>query len=512
MPPEMVSRLSNVLFFRLKMSEEENLKMKEEEEDSVKWVKYYSRYHHMLLVGEGDFSFSLSLARSFGSASNIVVSSFDPLDVVMRKYRRARSNLGELEKLGATILHRVDATKMKLHADLRMRKFDRIVFNFPHAGFRGKENQLHQLRLHRKLVRGFFKCASQMLRPAGEVHVNHKTTKPFCCWKLDELASKCCLGLLECVEFQRADYPGYNNKRGDGPRCDAPFPLGECSTFKFGIMGSHQIKKKKKQAKMGGCCMHEGSLLVLNDMPGTSEGRLPPPEHHDNTQQCFVEIQFGNPRISVKIDAQSVTHSMSIEGMPMTMPMPISQITYPSIYTRSNVLPLFHPPIAYYKAPSSISPPNAYEVVDQVVNSGAANNGNDHLPMQHWALGVLRTSSSHSLLPQLQDNDIEIFGGNDYSHHAAAAYMPKSHEDAYENRDGWPGRALVHGYKSTSSWKNDAMPPAVTGRGKAYEIQILEQQQLRRMLLVLDLLYYHLLPTKDDSTQLSPFGENLKAG
>lgn len=42
-----------------------------------KWLKYYSSYHEILLVGEGDFSFSLSLAMSFGSASNIVATSLD---------------------------------------------------------------------------------------------------------------------------------------------------------------------------------------------------------------------------------------------------------------------------------------------------------------------------------------------------------------------------------------------------------------------------------------------------
>ena len=55
-------------------------------------------------------------------------------------YKKAKSNLEALEKLGASLLFGVDATKMKLHTDLKMWKFDRIIYNFPHAGFHGKED------------------------------------------------------------------------------------------------------------------------------------------------------------------------------------------------------------------------------------------------------------------------------------------------------------------------------------------------------------------------------------
>lgn len=58
----------------------------------------------------------------------------------MKKYNKAQSNLNSLREMGATVLHGVNAKKMKLHTDLKMLKFDRIVFNFPHAGFKGKED------------------------------------------------------------------------------------------------------------------------------------------------------------------------------------------------------------------------------------------------------------------------------------------------------------------------------------------------------------------------------------
>lgn len=67
-------------------------------------------------------------------------------DAVVVKYAKAKAHLESLEKMGATILHCVNAMQMKLHTDLKMRKFDRIVFNFPHAGFKGKEEQMKLIK------------------------------------------------------------------------------------------------------------------------------------------------------------------------------------------------------------------------------------------------------------------------------------------------------------------------------------------------------------------------------
>ncbi|KAL2495816.1 putative protein-like [Forsythia ovata] len=208
-------------------SKQEQIAMEE------RWIKHYSSFHRILLVGEGDFSFSLCLAKAFGSASNIVASSLDSYDVLIMKYKEANSNLDDLKNMGASILHGVDATKMKHRSDLGKQKFDRIIFNLPHAGFHGQEMLPHVIRLHRKLLRGFFRNACGMLQENGEIHVSHKTKRPYSEWKIEDLAVEYSLTLIECSDFKIEDYPGYKHKRGDGSRCDKPFSLGKCSTFKF---------------------------------------------------------------------------------------------------------------------------------------------------------------------------------------------------------------------------------------------------------------------------------------
>lgn len=62
------------------------------------------------------------------------------------KYSKAESNIMELKRLGATVLHGVDAKQMRFHTDLKNSRFDRIVFNFPHGGFKGKEDGMHMIK------------------------------------------------------------------------------------------------------------------------------------------------------------------------------------------------------------------------------------------------------------------------------------------------------------------------------------------------------------------------------
>ncbi|XP_031119971.1 heavy metal-associated isoprenylated plant protein 41-like [Ipomoea triloba] len=361
----------------------------QQQECEEKWLMHYSSLHQILVVGDGDFSFSLCLANSFGSAFNILASSLDSYDMVTKKYKNAKSNLEKLRHLGATILHGVDAIKMKLHTDLRMRKFDRIIFNFPHAGFHGKEDNVRLIQMHRTLIHGFFRNASGMLRAYGEIHVSHKTTAPFCHWNLAELASKSSLVLIDCIDFNSADYPGYNQKRGDSARCDEPFPLGKCSTFKF--IFSPSAKKIPNS-------LHHNGLAQRHPRVSVTMPQLP------TTLPRVLEAPCPIPQLSTPFDAPIAPYSFSAHtvsngsshcaGLAQSHPrvsvtMPQLSTTLPRVLEAPCPIPQFS---TTFDAPYSF---NAHTVM----------NGSSH-----WA-GFPQTSEKENL---------QIFGG--YFNHARETF------------------------------------------------------------------------------------------
>ncbi|KAL8469607.1 hypothetical protein ACS0TY_032454 [Phlomoides rotata] len=109
------------------------------------WIKHYSSRHKILLVGEGDFSFSASLARAFGNASNMVATSLDTEADLEIKHPSAAANVVLLKEKGCSVMHGVNASTIRYHHLLSHRKFDRIVFNFPHSGFLTSEHSSLQI-------------------------------------------------------------------------------------------------------------------------------------------------------------------------------------------------------------------------------------------------------------------------------------------------------------------------------------------------------------------------------
>ncbi|VFQ91732.1 unnamed protein product [Cuscuta campestris] len=202
---EMLESVANHNLKQIGVEQETNMGVVEEE----KWLKHYSSSHKMLLVGEGDFSFSASLAAAFGSAVNMVATSLDSKTTSRKVYTKALNNIKALNAKGCKVLHSVDATTMASHPCLKGSVFDRIIFNFPLAVV-PKHCSYPQIRKHQDLVKKFFKNSKQMIDYNGEIHVTHRTDGGFGAWRIKFLASKQGLEFMKATDFNISDYPGYN--------------------------------------------------------------------------------------------------------------------------------------------------------------------------------------------------------------------------------------------------------------------------------------------------------------
>ncbi|KAK9156419.1 hypothetical protein Sjap_003899 [Stephania japonica] len=195
------------------------------------WIKHYCSSHKILLVGEGDFSFSACLGKAFGRADNMVATSLNTQDFLKKNYGQAMSNIQSLRSRGCKVMHKVNATEMAGNKKLNVVKYDRIVYNFPHAGFSHTESVTDEVRKHQNLVSLFMANAAKMIEETGEIHISHKCNKFFEQWGLRKLAKKNGLVVMEEVKFNLSDYPGYNTKYGFGG--DKNFDCNPSKTYKF---------------------------------------------------------------------------------------------------------------------------------------------------------------------------------------------------------------------------------------------------------------------------------------
>jgi 25S rRNA (uracil2634-N3)-methyltransferase len=96
--------------------------------------------NHILLIGEGNFSFARALVHDPPAeleslpAANVTATAFDSEAECYAKYPDAEEIVQSLRSKGVKVLFGVDATKLEKCSALKGRRWDRIVFNFPHAG------------------------------------------------------------------------------------------------------------------------------------------------------------------------------------------------------------------------------------------------------------------------------------------------------------------------------------------------------------------------------------------
>lgn len=154
----------------------------------------YESSQSILTVGDGDFSFSLSIAEHFHKTNRnmtMVVTSHESFTSVTTTYPNCIETLRRLKQLGAKVLHEVDATSLSATAALNNMTFDIILWNFPCVRIEaGADGQVCELDFNKELLRKFFDNCHPYMKKKGEVHVTHKTIEPFSWWGISSLAEE----------------------------------------------------------------------------------------------------------------------------------------------------------------------------------------------------------------------------------------------------------------------------------------------------------------------------------
>ena len=204
-----------------------------------------------LLLGEGDFSFGAALSLLWGDAAHLVATSFDNEAAATAKYAALADNVATIRAAGGSVLFGIDATRLDSGPGAKaVRKaagpgFDRIVFNFPHAGT-GQKELARNVASNQALLRGTFLSVQPRLAPpppwaqtgaaggskggggkggggqsgggggGGELHVTIKRGQPYDSWQVVPVAKMCGLRVLKCSAFEASAYPGYAHRRTIG--------------------------------------------------------------------------------------------------------------------------------------------------------------------------------------------------------------------------------------------------------------------------------------------------------
>ena len=146
--------------------------------------------------------------------TNLTATSLDTRPEVLAKYGDAAArSLAQLAAAGVGVAHVVDATLLATAVLPVTGPFDRIVFNFPSCG----QERVPGLNRNRCLLSAFLASAVRKLSLRGEVHVTlckHQEDNDQ--WQLSLCAAKAGLTLFTSTLFDRAEFPGYVPRRGNG--------------------------------------------------------------------------------------------------------------------------------------------------------------------------------------------------------------------------------------------------------------------------------------------------------
>ena len=175
-----------------------------------------------LLVGEGNFSFGLSIAAKVSIGGRLFSTDFVAAErkslkssprEAKKEAERTRvidENIRILEAMGVVVSRQVDAADPASYPN---EMFDIIVFNHPFTVTRddaGKTVRFGE-KANIVLIEGFLRAAKQKIRESGQIILISSLAR-LQRWKLDEIAAR--LDLDQSVrKFLASDFPGYRHEK-----------------------------------------------------------------------------------------------------------------------------------------------------------------------------------------------------------------------------------------------------------------------------------------------------------
>eukprot|EP01063_Lacrimia_lanifica_P040431 TRINITY_DN9152_c0_g1_i1.p1 TRINITY_DN9152_c0_g1~~TRINITY_DN9152_c0_g1_i1.p1 ORF type:complete len:340 (+),score=127.51 TRINITY_DN9152_c0_g1_i1:86-1105(+) len=170
----------------------------------------YPEDTRLLLVGEGDFSFTAALAKLRGHGGGIISTSYDTSEQLSKKYPWVSKQLEACEEAGVVVVHGVDATALENCDAINGTDgtLDHIIFNFPHTGC-GIKDKTRNVATNKDLLRKFFVSAKEFIPETGSIHVALKRGEPYDSWNIRALAKDAGLVLKTTFPFDPEMFPGY---------------------------------------------------------------------------------------------------------------------------------------------------------------------------------------------------------------------------------------------------------------------------------------------------------------
>ena len=187
--------------------------------DKTQFSSTCGLYHHsdrLLTVGDGDFSFSLSLVKGGHDPTRLTATSYEPYKTLISVYDNFQSILQQLNEFHVPVYHGVDATQLACSHQISKQAYDIVIWNFPCLGAaEGADGQANEIEANQNLLRTFFANVTEYLDPQGrqEVHITHKTIEPFSWWDIVSIGVKSGWDHCGSFLFDRCLYPGYINRK-----------------------------------------------------------------------------------------------------------------------------------------------------------------------------------------------------------------------------------------------------------------------------------------------------------